>query len=127
MEKLHTRLAVPAPSAHPAMGAAARTTSATKVLLGAWGTPGVGDKAGENMGKLLIRTSHSFVPLLISHVNILLLGQVENHQPLKTRIPELLIKLELEFSTFSWWKQRAWTGRSSSELPWVWDRSCREC
>lgn len=34
LEKLHTRPAVPALSAHQAMGGAARTTSATKVLQG---------------------------------------------------------------------------------------------
>lgn len=41
LEKLRTRPAVPAPSAPRAMGAAARTTSATKVPVGAWGTSGL--------------------------------------------------------------------------------------
>lgn len=44
-EKLHTRPAVPAPSAHPAMGGAARTTSATKVPGG-----GLGHLWGEGQG-----------------------------------------------------------------------------
>lgn len=38
-----------------------------RYLLGAWGASGVGNKAGEKVWKLLIRTSHSFMPLLISH------------------------------------------------------------
>lgn len=66
-EKLRTRPAVPAPSARRAMGGAARTTSATKVPGGSWGTSGVGDKAGANVWKLLIRTSHSFMPLLVNN------------------------------------------------------------
>lgn len=38
-----------------------------RYLLGAWGTSGVGDKAGANIWKFLIRASHSFMPFLISH------------------------------------------------------------
>lgn len=38
-----------------------------RYLVGAWGTSGVEDKAGANVWKLLIRTSHSFMPLLVSN------------------------------------------------------------
>lgn len=47
LEKLRTRPAVPAPSAHPATGGAARTTSATKVLLG---HPWVGTRLEKTCG-----------------------------------------------------------------------------
>lgn len=68
-EKPRTRLAAPAPSARRATEEAARTTSATKVRGGGLGhPPGLGRRLEQTYAwKLLIRSSCSFMHLLISH------------------------------------------------------------